>query len=148
MKYALVYIVLLVASLSGQVHTAPVETDHCPALLRNESNLDMVFDLSDLVFIARISPRSGPNPKIYNFQLLDPQLKGNVPKQGHITFAGECSPVDDNAIYLFFLNSLDEKIANANAIFFSLTPEGPGFTWIAEWIRDKLGSYDPFEVED
>jgi hypothetical protein len=137
-KPCLAVICLMLAMAASQ--PALAEDDLCRELLRNESNLDFVYDLSAMVFIARIWPRGGPNPQIYNYELLEPVLKGTVPATGHITFAGECSPLNDESVYLFFLDSMQEKIADANAIFFSLTEEGPGFTWIAEWISNKLSS--------
>ena len=110
----------------------------CPELLKNERDLDKVYDLSKLVFIARISPRNEINPRIYNFKRFDPVLKGDVPEQGFITFSESCAPKIKDSIYLFMLNGLDEKIEGYNAIFFALPDGGPGFRWIADWIESKL----------
>lgn len=110
----------------------------CPELLQNEGDLNKVYDQSKLVFIARITPRNNINPRIYNFKRYDPVLKGKVPEKGFVTFARNCLPRTNDAIYLFMLNSLDEKIQGFNAIFFSLPNGGPGFRWIADWIETKL----------
>jgi len=105
-------------------------------LLQNESDLDKVYELSKLVFVAQISPRPGVNRQIYNYRIFPPVLKGKVPEQGFITFKEECKPMAQNAIYVFFLVSMKEKIQGFNAIFMSL-PDGPGYSWIADWIEGK-----------
>ena len=143
--------IAVIATLLVGIYTSSIgaqEIDHCPELLSNESNLDKVYGMSRMVFIASISPRGGANKKIYNYQLIDPELKGLVPASGYLTFAEECSPVTEEAIYLFFLDSMQEKIADANAVFFSLTMEGPGYSWIAEWIQHKLRERFPEETDD
>lgn len=114
-------------------------TGPCRELLQNESDLDKVYELSKLVFIAQISPRAGVNRQIYNYRLFPPVLKGKVPEQGFITFRPECKPLTPNAIYVFFLVSMKEKIQGFNSIFMSLPDGGPGFTWIADWIEGKTG---------
>jgi len=111
----------------------------CRELLKNESDLDKVYDLSDMVFIAEIDPREGVNQQIYNYRVFEPVLKGVIPQEGIVTFAHGCEPRTRTAIYIFFLDSLKEKIAGFNAIFFSLPDGGPGYTWIADWVEEKIG---------
>ena len=136
MKKLVFHILLLVSfsliSLSSRAEII------CNELLKNESDLDYIFDLSDLVFIAQLSPRKGVNEQIYNYHVFDPVLKGNDIPDGFLTFADSCSPRDKEAIYVFFLASFKEKISGFNAIFFSLPDGGPGFTWIADWIEIKM----------
>lgn len=131
-------ILVLMFFMAGIPAMGRAEETSCPELLKNESDLDEVYNLSKLVFIARISPRSEINPRIYNFKRFDPVLKGNVPEQGFVTFSEGCLPQTEDSVYLFMLNSLDEKIEGYNAIFFSLPDGGPGFRWIADWITTKL----------
>lgn len=109
----------------------------CRQLLQNEADLDKVFDLSKLVFVAQITPRSGINKQIYNYHLFPPELKGKVPEKGFITFEDGCKPLAQNAIYVFFLESLKEKAQGFNSIFMALPNGGPGYTWIADWIEGK-----------
>lgn len=118
--------------------SVPAQENSCPELLKNESDLDRVYDLSNLVFIARIRPRNSINPQIFNYQRFDPVIKGDLPEQGFVTFADSCYPKAEDSIYLFMLDSLDEKVEGYNAVFFSLPDGGPGFTWIAEWIEAKI----------
>lgn len=118
--------------------TVQAQEDTCKELLQNESDLDKVYNVSKLVFVARIQPRNSINPQIYNFKRYDPVLKGKVPEQGFVTFANGCKPRADDSVYLFMLNSLDEKIAGYNAVFLSLPDGGPGYRWIADWITTKL----------
>ena len=129
--------ILLLTMIAFQC-AAQAKGNSCPELLKDEGDLNRVYDQSKLVFIARISPRNSINPRIYNFKRYDPVLKGKVPEQGFVTFAGNCLPRTNDAIYLFMLNRLDEKIQGYNAIFFSLPDGGPGFRWIADWITTKL----------
>ena len=112
------------------------DKDPCRELLQDESDLNNVYELSNMVFIAEITPRPGINPQIYNFHAYKPFLKGDVPEQGFITFADGCKPRAGKAIYVFFLDSLKEKIQGFNSIFMSL-PDGPGYTWIADWVEGK-----------
>ena len=109
----------------------------CRELLQNESDLDKVFELSKLVFVAQISPRPGINKQIYNYRVFPPELKGKVPEQGFITYEDGCKPLAQDAIYVFFLVSLKEKIQGFNSIFMSLPNGGPGYGWIAEWLEGK-----------
>ena len=109
----------------------------CRELLQNEADLDKVFNLSKLVFVAQITPRPGINKQIYNYRIFPPELKGKVPEQGFITFEDGCKPLAQDAIYVFFLVSLKEKIQGFNSIFMSLPNGGPGYTWIADWIEGK-----------
>jgi len=130
----LIYLMLLVVTPA----VIQAQEDICPQLLKSEKDLDKVYDLSKLVFIARISPRNAINPHIFDFKRYDPVLKGDVPEQGFLTFADRCMPQVNDSIYLFMLNRLDEKIEGFNAIFFALPDGGPGFTWIADWIESKI----------
>ena len=114
--------------------------DRCPELLKNESDLNRVFELSQMVFIARIKPRNNLNRQIFDFERYEPVLKGDVPVQGFVTFAEGCYPRAEDAIYMFLLNSVDEKIEGFNAVFFSLPDGGPGFNWIADWVELKMKS--------
>lgn len=114
------------------------QDNYCIELLKDEDDLDLVYEQSELVFIARISPRNNLNTQIFNFRRFDPVLKGNVPEEGFITFADNCYPKTEDAIYLFMLNSLDERIEGFNAIFFSLPDGGPGYTWIADWVEMRI----------
>ena len=133
------YLILICLLIYSAVPFAvQAQEDACPQLLKNETDLDKVYDLSKLVFIARISPRNAINPHIFNFQRYEPVLKGDVPEQGFLTFADRCMPQVNDSIYLFMLNSLDEKVEGYNAIFFALPDGGPGFTWIADWIESKM----------
>ena len=129
-------IALLIAM--ALVDPLPAQDAECPVLLKDERDLDRLYQDSELVFIASIEPRNSLNTQIYNFHLFEPVLKGDVPKSGHVTFARHCQPLTDRAIYLFLLNSLEEEIEGYNAIFFSLPDEGPGFTWIADWVEDRI----------
>lgn len=126
--------------LLGFIQVASVYADGntgaCRQLLQNEADLNKVYDLSKLVFVARITPRPGVNKQIYNYRVYPPELKGQVPKQGFITFEHGCKPLAADSIYVFFLVSLKEKIQGFNAIFMSL-PNGPGYTWIADWVEGK-----------
>ena len=130
------------------VSTTFAETNDmtCRELLKNESDLEKVYEVSEMVFIAEIDPRVGVNQQIYNYRVFDPILKGAVPGKGVITFADGCAPRARTAIYLFFLDSLREKIAGFNAIFFSLPDGGPGYTWIADWVEEKIGENQKTEV--
>jgi len=116
---------------------AEVNKDPCRELLQNESDLDKVYELSKLVFIAELTPRPGINPQVYNYRVYEPALKGKVPERGFITFADGCKPMASNTIYVLFLVSLKEKIQGFNASFLSLPDGGPGYTWIADWIAGK-----------
>ena len=137
-----IFSILLLTLITFQC-TAQVKSNSCPELLKNEGDLNRVYDQSKLVFIARITPRNAINPHIYDFKRYDPVLKGKVPEQGFVTFADDCLPRTNDAIYLFMLNRLDEKIQGFNAIFFSLPDGGPGFRWIADWIETKLPKKAP-----
>ena len=134
-KYLITALLLIVVAIPA---VTQAQAPSCPELLRNESDLDKVYNMSKLVFIARIRPRNKINPHIYNFNRYEPVLKGKVPEQGFITFADNCAPRTDDTIYLFMLNRLDEKIGGYNAVFFSLPDGGPGFRWIADWIATKI----------
>lgn len=116
----------------------------CKELLENEADLNKVYDVSKLVFVARIQPRNSINPQIYNFKTYDPVLKGDVPEHGFVTFAQGCKPRAEDSVYLFMLNRLDEEIQGFNAVFLSLPDGGPGYRWVADWIAtripDKAGS--------
>jgi hypothetical protein len=114
----------------------------CPELLKNEKDLHLVYEQSSLVFIAQITPRKGPNDAIYNYTTFDPILRGEVEPDGFITFDDTCYPKDNEAIYLFLLEDISEKIAGFNSAFLALPDGGPGFTWIAEWIESKVNG-DP-----
>lgn len=131
----ILFIIFCVCLLPSSMLNA--EINDCADLLKNEYDLDRVYDLSELVFIAQIKPRPGPNPQIYNYELFEPVLKGEMLDKGFITFQGGCLPKADDVIYLFFLNSLKEKVNGGNHIFFAVSVNGPGYTWIAEWIREK-----------
>lgn len=133
--YLIKFYLLAIFAIPVQVLS---QDNHCPELLKNEHDLDMVYNLSSLVFIARINPRNKINQQIFNFHRFDPVLKGDVPKDGFITFSASCYPRVEDSIYLFMLNSLDEKVAGFNAIFFSLPDDGPGFRWIADWVEAKV----------
>ena len=126
----------LIVVITVQVAFAEGGNDPCRELLKNESDLDKVYDLSGMVFVAEITPRPGVNRQIYNYRVYKPVLKGQVPEQGHITFVGACRPRASRAVYVFFLDSMKEKIQGFNSIFMSL-PDGPGYTWIADWIEQK-----------
>ena len=117
---------------------AEVNKDPCRELLQNESDLDKVYELSKLVFIAELTPRPGINPQIYNYRVYEPALKGKVPERGFITFADGCKPMARHSIYVLFLVSLKEKIQGFNASFLSLPDGGPGYTWIADWVDEKI----------
>ena len=139
---------LLLSFLAGlaAITTANAETEDitCRELLKNESDLDKVYELSEMVFIAEINPRGGVNNQIYDYRVFDPILKGNVPESGILTFADGCAPLTRQAIYLFFLDSMNEKIAGFNAIFFTLPGGGPGYSWIADWVEAKVSeNVDP-----
>lgn len=126
----------LILVISFPVAYADAAKDPCRELLKDESDLDKVYELSDMVFIAEITPRPGINRQIYNYRVYNPVLKGQVPERGFITFAGSCSPRASRAVYVFFLDSLQEKVQGFNSIFMSL-PDGPGYTWIADWVEGK-----------
>ena len=121
-------------------HLLYANEEFCPRLLKNESDLDKVYELSELVFIGHISPRSGPNEQIYNFELLEPTIKGEVASEGFVTFRDTCSPLANDSIYLFLLYSMKEEIDGANAVLLSLSREGPGYSWIADWVEGKISS--------
>lgn len=127
---------------------AQADNTSCPELLKDENDLDKVYNLSKFVFIARISPRNEINPLIYNFKRYDPVLKGNVPERGFVTFSDKCAPPINDAIYLFLLNSLDEKIEGYNALFFALPDGGPGYRWIADWVETKMSKQATTEMGD
>lgn len=118
--------------------TVQAQENTCKELLQNEGDLDKVYDVSKLVFVARIQPRNSINPQIYNFKRYDPVLKGKVPEQGFVTFAKGCKPRAEDSVYLFMLNRIDEEIQGYNAIFLSLPDGGPGYRWIADWIATKM----------
>lgn len=130
----------IIPLLLSLVLISPViaQENPCPELLKDEKDLDYVYEQSELVFIAQISPRGGVNDAIYNYKAFDPVLQGQVEPNGFITFDDACRPRDDEAIYLFFLEDIKEKIAGYNAAFFSLPNGGPGYTWIADWIESKI----------
>ena len=128
---------LLVVVITVPIVYADVNNGPCRVLLQNESDLDKVYELSKLVFVAQISPRPGVNRQIYNYRIFPPVLKGDVPERGFLTFREECKPLAQNAIYVFFLVSMKEKIQGFNAIFMSL-PDGPGYSWIADWVEGKI----------
>ena len=136
--YRYLFLGLLVGFFPLYFVHADENKDPCRELLKDESDLDKVYELSDMVFIAEITPRPGINPQIYNYRVYKPVLKGQVPEQGFITFAGACKPRASRAVYVFFLDSLKEKIQGFNSVFMSL-PDGPGYTWIADWIDGKIG---------
>ena len=132
------FTLLLLTSLIAIHGAAQAQDDTCKELLQNEGDLDKVYNVSKLVFVARIQPRNSINPQIYNFKTYDPVLKGKVPEQGFVTFAKNCKPRAEESVYLFMLNELDEKIAGYNAIFLSLPAGGPGYRWIADWLATKM----------
>lgn len=136
---------LLVLVIAVPIVYADAVKDPCRVLLQNESDLDKVYELSKLVFVAELTPRPGVNRQIYNFRVYDPVLKGDVPEHGFVTFADGCKPMARNTIYVFFLVSLKEKIQGFNAVFLSL-PDGPGYTWIADWIDEKILGRQESEV--
>ena len=136
-------LLLICLLLPGLVVTAKAQDAVCPKLLKNEADLNKVFDASNLVFIAQIEPRNSLNQHIYNFHRLVPVLKGDVPESGHLTYSDQCEPMSENGIYLFMLNRLDERIEGFNAILVTLPDGGPGFRWVAEWIETKVTSDSP-----
>ena len=137
-------LILLLGWFSIPTAYAQGGRDPCRPLLQSDADLDKVYELSKLVFVARITPRSDINRQIYNYRIYPPALKGRVPARGFITFEPGCKPMARDSVYVFFLNSLKEEIQGFNSVFLSLPEGGPGYTWVAEWIeRKRAGSQKP-----
>ena len=138
--------ILLFGCLSISAVYAQGDSDPCRPLLQSDADLDKVYDLSKLVFVARITPRSDINRQIYNYRIYPPVLKGSVPARGFITFRPGCRPMARDSVYVFFLNSLKEEVQGFNSAFLSLPEGGPGYTWVAEWIEGKRGGNQETEA--
>lgn len=116
----------------------------CIDRLADESDLDEAFDKASFVFVATVIGENEQGLAV-TYQLHPPALKGSVPSSGEITQANQCRGIpflDGSAIILLFMDSLGAPLSRNNWQLVSLAEEGPGLTWVSDWLAVKMAETD------
>jgi len=105
----------------------------------NESYLDNYYESSSISFAMSVISVD-KNTRSVVYEVIQPVLKGEISDQVSTRYAEGCEApkhLNPGVVYIAFLTGTDDKLTNNNAIFFSLSSTGPGYSWVAEWIENK-----------
>lgn len=111
----------------------------------DEIGLENGFSSYSYVFVAKVSQAKlehVDDERLWiqhvSLELYSPSLKGAVPDRLNYLVEGQCgASFEEGEIYLFFIDSLSKTPSYGNFKLVLVDEEGPGYTWVIDWIRAK-----------